>query len=204
MAVLELRYTDFIYLTEPTLLYILEQRNSDYVRRAMEQDQAISVQSHLQFCARLKERPLLKYFYVTLNGKPFGVCDFKAQGADWSQAEGGYYTFGDQPFSMEKVNGFAIWWMMEHYGLKGMCTKIKNTNRKALLPLYLKPHPSLRIVGKDAQYTYTANHFELAAVRADNRHLMQMHQIRTFFNNELFVDGTPNGTSNSTKNPNQR
>lgn len=192
MAVLELRYTDFIYLTEPTLLYILEQRNSDYVRRYMEQDQAISVQSHLQFCARLKERPELKYFYVTLNGKPFGVCDFKALSADWSLAEGGNYTFGDQALSMEKVNSIAILWMMEHHGLKGMCAKIKNSNRRALLPLYLKPHPSLRIVGKDEQYTYTENNFELTDFCAYIQRFAQTNQVRAHFNGELFVDGTQN------------
>ncbi len=187
---LRIRFTDFIYLEQPDLLYILAQRNSDYVRCAMDNEQLIAPEVHLRFCAHLKERSDLKYFYITVDDQPFGVSDFKATGNDWSEAEGGNYTFGDQVLSMEKVNAIAILWMCEHFKLQRMCARIKNDNKRALLPLYLKPHPSLRIVGKDERYTYTQNSFELESLRAYVHAFLHAHQAQAYFNGELFIDGT--------------
>ena len=62
MTALCLRYTDFIYLSENELLEILKQRNSDYVRRFMDNDRLISVEDHLSFCRSLSTRTDLKYF----------------------------------------------------------------------------------------------------------------------------------------------
>ena len=183
-------FTDFIFLEQPDLLYILEQRNSDYVRCSMDNEQIIGRADHLRFCARLKERSDLKYFYITVDAKPFGVSDFKATGSDWCEAEGGSYTFGDQALSMKKVNAIAILWMCEHHELKRMRARIKNNNKRALLPLYLKPHPNLRIVGKDEHYTYTQNSFELEALRAYVLTFLGAHQAQAYFNGELFLDGT--------------
>ena len=182
-------FTDFIYLGQQDLLYILKQRNSDYVRCTMDNEQTIGTDEHLRFCARLKERSDLKYFYITVDDEPFGVCDFKAKVSDWSEAEGGNYTFGDQALSMEKVNAIAILWMCENIGLKRMCARIKNNNKRALLPLYLKPKPGLRIIKKDERYTYTQNSFELAALHAYILDFLRAHKAQAYFNGDLFISG---------------
>ena len=48
MTALCLRYTDFIYLSESELLEIIKQRNSDYVRRFMDNARIISAEEHLR------------------------------------------------------------------------------------------------------------------------------------------------------------
>ncbi|MDT3664132.1 MAG: hypothetical protein ROM54_11580 [Anaerobiospirillum sp.] len=185
-----IHFTDFIYLEQPDLLYILEQRNSDYVRCTMDNDQIIEPEEHLRFCARLKERSDLKYFYIIVDDQPFGVCDFRATQDDWSEAEDGYYTFGDQALSMEKVCSIAILWLCENFKLHSMRARIKNDNKRALLPVYLKPHPNLRILDKDEHYTYIQTRFELEQWRTYVHSFLRAHQARAYFNGELFIDGT--------------
>lgn len=46
MTALCLRYTDFIYRSESELLEIIKQRNSDYVRRFMDNARIISAEEH--------------------------------------------------------------------------------------------------------------------------------------------------------------
>ncbi|HIV54337.1 MAG TPA: hypothetical protein H9898_00905 [Candidatus Anaerobiospirillum stercoravium] len=109
MTALCLRYTNFIYRSESELLEIIKQRNSDYVRRFIDNARIISAEEHLSFCRSLSKRPDLKYFYVTLNHEPFGIVDLKAETPDWSSAIGDNYTFfGDQNLPMEKVYTTAL------------------------------------------------------------------------------------------------
>ena len=62
MTALCLLYTDFIYRSESELLEIIKQRNSDYVRRFMDNARIISAEEHLSFCRSRSKRPDLKYF----------------------------------------------------------------------------------------------------------------------------------------------
>ena len=191
MTALCLRYNDFIYLSENELLEILKQRNSDYVRRFMDNDRLISVEDHLSFCRSLSTRTDLKYFYVTLNHEPFGIVDFKAETPDWSSAVGGKYTFGDQNLPMEKVYTTALLWLMEQVGLKTVHAHVKNDNIKALLPVYFKPTPGMRIIKKDEHYTYHETTLEPEPIRAYVTRFIQNHDLTIYFNQERWdVAGT--------------
>ena len=191
MTALCLRYTDFIYLSERELLEILKQRNSDYVRRCMDNDRIISAEEHLSFCRSLSKRPDLKYFYVTLNHEPFGIVDLRAETPDWSSALGGNYTFGDQSLSMTKVYTTALLWLMEQVGLKTVHAHVKNDNLKVLMPVYLKPTPGMRIIKKDEHYTYHETTLEPGPLRAYVARFIQRHNLTIYFNQERWdVAGT--------------
>ncbi len=183
MTALCLRYTDFIYLSESELLEILKQRNSDYVRRFMDNDR-ISAEEHLSFCRSLSKRPDLKYFYVTLNHEPFGIVDLRAETPDWSSAIGGNYTFGNQSLPMEKVYTTALLWLMEQVGLKTVHAHVKNDNLKVLMPVYIKPTPGMHIISKDEHQTYLETTLEPEPLRAYVTRFIQRHNLTIYFNQE--------------------
>lgn len=175
-------FTDFCLLNKETLLKILEQRNSDYVRKWMDNDKIISINDHLNFCKKLKNNNYQKHIYVTINDAPYGVINFKAVNNLWNSCEGGCYTFNNQKIPMGHVNAMAIQWMQANFGIQKIFCKIKANNLRALLPYLLKPDPTLKLIKKDTQFYYFMNELELTASEKYVNKLAEVYNATTVFN----------------------
>ena len=78
MAEHHIDITNFTHLTEEQLLFILQRRNHPDIRRWMAHPEPISAESHLKYCAALKDKPDTLYLYVTYDGQPACVINLPA------------------------------------------------------------------------------------------------------------------------------
>lgn len=179
-----IKFYNFTVLDDQTLLIILRGRNSEYVRTRMECNDIISAETHLQFCHNLSKSQTAKYFYITVDEKPYGVIDFNDPTAKWEIPEGGSYTFGDQPLHMRTVGDILNAYMRVVYGIKGCSFKIKNDNLRALLPFIMKKEKVIytRLISIDDNYHYfiTDLPFSIAEYKDKLKRYLEIYDIEFF------------------------
>lgn len=142
---------NFTKLSKDQLLYILEKRNSDDIRKYMDNDQIISEQEHLDFCKRLVHSTSSLYFLVKYNNEPCGVYTINKINPQDNSATVGSYFF-DGPGILPTLTSEVIQLVFDKKNIKKLFLYVKKSNEKAIFFNIFKM--KAEIINEDDKYIY--------------------------------------------------
>lgn len=151
MSKQELKFTNFTKLNQEQLLFILSKRNSDEIRFNMTNTDIISEESHLKFCANLKNDDTKIYLAVFLDSKIIGVIDFQNIDREAHTYEPGSYFF-DAPSILRSHAVIASNYVCLINRLYYPNITVKKTNCQALIFNTMKM--GCELVSEDDEYYY--------------------------------------------------
>lgn len=138
MAENQFVFTNFTKLNKETLLEILKWRNSEEISQYM-LTKHIGEANHLKFCESLKDRPLDKYIYITLNGQPYGVYSIHFKDETYKEiADLGGYSCGNAKIPFNTISSVLVCYYKEQHNIEQVHFKIKSDNIRQIWAIILR------------------------------------------------------------------
>lgn len=126
----DIKFRDFVNLTEVELRDVLLVRNEERVRHNMYDQKIISMADHMRWCAALRGRTDCRYWGIYFNGKFIGAVDLTSLDLSNGFAEWGFYLSSKSLGFGAIVEFLAMDHFFKDMGLKNLKACVLEDNYK--------------------------------------------------------------------------
>ena len=149
-------FVNFNKLDDETLKLVWKWRTSDQIRSKMTDQRVFSLEEHMQFCVKLKERNDVLFVLVYCNDTPIGVLTYKEIDLNSHSCVPGCY-FVNAPKNVSSLASIMMGDYLYNQGIYVFRAIVLKNNIQALLFNTLKCN--YKIVREDDLYYYLEYNF---------------------------------------------